>query len=115
MKGWVSLTVYALLLLLMLSFFVESRHLPQDQVQRRNWTPQAMLYLKGAQGRRLIAENGKAGALYETLETRSENSNPLTLSQATAMVMNLIGQAQDKYVWQLSCRFKYYCTSRRYG
>ncbi|XP_078090820.1 spexin prohormone 1 [Mustelus asterias] len=90
---------------------MQSRSAPQDRFQRRNWTPQAMLYLKGAQGRRFIAENENDGDLFEKIdiETRSQNTNPLTLSEATAVLLASIRQAQQEdeneesaqpYFWQ---------------
>ncbi|KAK1341325.1 hypothetical protein QTO34_017729 [Cnephaeus nilssonii] len=38
---------------------------PQRLLERRNWTPQAMLYLKGAQGRRFIADQSRKKGLSE--------------------------------------------------
>ncbi|GCC33734.1 hypothetical protein chiPu_0012204 [Chiloscyllium punctatum] len=61
MKGLGVVIVHTLLMLLLTSFLVQARGAPQDRFQRRNWTPQAMLYLKGAQGRRFIADNGEDG------------------------------------------------------
>ncbi|XP_067861425.1 spexin prohormone 1 [Heptranchias perlo] len=97
MKGLGAVAAQTLLLFLVSSFFVQSRSAPQGHFQRRNWTPQAMLYLKGAQGRRFIADDGKDGDLYEKIdiETRSQNTNPLTLSEATAMLLASIRQAQE--------------------
>ncbi|OXB58301.1 hypothetical protein ASZ78_012584, partial [Callipepla squamata] len=36
--------------------------------QRRNWTPQAMLYLKGAQGRRFISDESQRKDLYGRMQ-----------------------------------------------
>ncbi|XP_072418362.1 spexin prohormone 1 [Chiloscyllium punctatum] len=99
MKGLGVVIVHTLLMLLLTSFLVQARGAPQDRFQRRNWTPQAMLYLKGAQGRRFIADNGEDGGdLLENIdiETRSQNTNPLTLSEATAMLLASIRQAQQE-------------------
>ncbi|VTJ59907.1 Hypothetical predicted protein [Marmota monax] len=52
--GAKSLTAATLALLLMFSVLGNSA--PQKLFNRRNWTPQAMLYLKGAQGRRFISD-----------------------------------------------------------
>ncbi|XP_060240404.1 spexin isoform X2 [Meriones unguiculatus] len=48
MKGPRSLVVTALALLLVLSVLENCSSAPQRLFERRNWTPQAMLYLKGA-------------------------------------------------------------------
>ncbi|XP_020384450.2 spexin prohormone 1, partial [Rhincodon typus] len=96
--GLGTITAHTLLLLLLTSFVVQTRGAPQVRFQRRNWTPQAMLYLKGAQGRRFIADGGNDGDLFEKIdiETRSQNTNPLTLSEATAMLLASIRQAQQE-------------------
>ncbi|XP_041057839.1 spexin prohormone 1 [Carcharodon carcharias] len=70
-----------------------------------------MLYLKGTQGRRFIADDGNDSDLFEKIdiETRSQNTNPLTLSEATAVLLASIRQAQQEeeneesarqYFWQ---------------
>ncbi|GCB70833.1 spexin prohormone 1 [Scyliorhinus torazame] len=111
MKGLGTITADVLLLFLLSSVFVQSRSAPQDRFQRRNWTPQAMLYLKGAQGRRFIADDGNDGDLFEKIDigTRSQNTNPLTLSEATAMLLASSRRAQEEgeneesaqpYFWQ---------------
>ncbi|NXO49615.1 SPXN protein, partial [Aramus guarauna] len=65
--------------------------------QRRNWTPQAMLYLKGAQGRRFISDESQRKDLYDRmqLETRSQNTNPLSLSEAAALFLSSLWKAQE--------------------
>uniref|UniRef100_A0A8D2KXS3 Spexin hormone n=1 Tax=Varanus komodoensis TaxID=61221 RepID=A0A8D2KXS3_VARKO len=64
----------------------------------RNWTPQAMLYLKGAQGRRFVSEESQRKDLFDRLqlETRSQNMNPLTLSEAAALFLSSLRKAQDE-------------------
>ncbi|TKC36471.1 hypothetical protein EI555_014755, partial [Monodon monoceros] len=68
--GFRSLVVTTLTLFLVFSFMGNSNSAPQRLFERRNWTPQAMLYLKGARtfqilcssdsnrGRSLIKEKG---------------------------------------------------------
>ncbi|KAM7366789.1 hypothetical protein PAMP_014733 [Pampus punctatissimus] len=65
--------------------------------QRRNWTPQAMLYLKGTQGRRFISEDRKEGDVYDTLhlETRSQNTEKLSVDQAATLLLNFLQQARE--------------------
>ncbi|KAG8438536.1 hypothetical protein GDO86_004921 [Hymenochirus boettgeri] len=72
--------------------------IPQSHFQRRNWTPQAMLYLKGAQGRRFISDESQRKDLYDhlQLETRSRNSSPITISEAAAMFLSSLQKAQDE-------------------
>ncbi|XP_066561719.1 spexin prohormone 1 [Amia ocellicauda] len=98
MKGLKTLTAYALAVLLVTTFISYSCSAPKGSFQRRNWTPQAMLYLKGAQGRRFISEDRKEGDLYDTLhlETRSQNPGSISLSDAAAMLFNLIRQAKEE-------------------
>ncbi|CAJ0917516.1 unnamed protein product, partial [Ranitomeya imitator] len=66
-----------LILLMSSSVFPGSGGIPQTHFQRRNWTPQAMLYLKGAQ-------------------TRSQNTNPITISEAAAMFLSSLQKAQEE-------------------
>ncbi|XP_048355500.1 spexin [Sphaerodactylus townsendi] len=90
-------TATALALLLSTSFISYSWSAPQGHLQRRNWTPQAMLYLKGAQGRRFISEESQRKDLYDglQLETRSQNTNPLTFSEAAALFLSSLRKAQE--------------------
>ncbi|XP_039094494.1 spexin [Hyaena hyaena] len=48
MKGLRSLVATTLALFLVFSFIENSSNAPQGLFERRNWTPQSMLYLKGA-------------------------------------------------------------------
>ncbi|XP_066174611.1 spexin [Sylvia atricapilla] len=98
MKGLHKLTVSALALFLAASFVACSWSAPQAHFQRRNWTPQAMLYLKGAQGRRFIADESQRKDLYDRvqLETRSQNTNPLSLSEAAALFLTSLQKAQEE-------------------
>ncbi|XP_066489872.1 spexin [Tiliqua scincoides] len=98
MKGLHRRTATALALLLSASFISSSWSAPQGHFQRRNWTPQAMLYLKGAQGRRFISEESQRKDLYDRLqlETRSQNGNPLTLSEAAALFLSALRKAQEE-------------------
>ncbi|KAM9293385.1 spexin [Morus bassanus] len=97
MKGLRKLTASAMALFLAASFISFSWSAPQTNLQRRNWTPQAMLYLKGAQGRRFISDEGQRKDLYDRmqLETRSQNANPLSLSEAAALFLNSLRKAQE--------------------
>lgn len=71
---------------------------PKGSFQRRNWTPQAMLYLKGTQGRRFVSEDRNEGDLYDTirLESRSQNTENLSISKAAAFLLNVLQQARDE-------------------
>nr|XP_046235122.1 spexin prohormone 1 [Scatophagus argus] len=95
MKGLRTLT-YVLTFLLLASFVAQSWSAPKGSFQRRNWTPQAMLYLKGTQGRRFISEDRKEGDVYDTLhlETRSQNTEKLSVDQAATVLLNFLQQAR---------------------
>ncbi|KAL4612692.1 spexin isoform X3 [Arapaima gigas] len=69
----------------------------KDTFQRRNWTPQAMLYLKGTQGRRFISEDRNEGDLYDTVRivTRSQSAEQRDVSRAAALLLHFLQQAQD--------------------
>ncbi|XP_044041899.1 spexin prohormone 1 isoform X3 [Siniperca chuatsi] len=88
---------YVLTLLLLASFLSQSWGAPKGSFQRRNWTPQAMLYLKGTQGRRFISEDRKEGDVYDTLhlETRSQNTEKLSVDQAATVLLNFLQQARE--------------------
>ncbi|XP_069705951.1 spexin [Phaenicophaeus curvirostris] len=98
MKGQRKLTASAMSLFLAASFLSFSWSAPQAHFQRRNWTPQAMLYLKGAQGRRFISDESQRKDLYNRmqLETRSQNTNPLSLSEAAALFLSSLQKAQEQ-------------------
>ncbi|KAM6092901.1 spexin [Theristicus caerulescens] len=98
MKGLRKLTASAMALFLAASFLSFSWSAPQAHFQRRNWTPQAMLYLKGAQGRRFISDESQRKDLYDRmqLETRSRNTNPLSLSEAAALFLSSLQKAQEE-------------------
>uniref|UniRef100_A0A8C4UE96 Spexin hormone n=1 Tax=Falco tinnunculus TaxID=100819 RepID=A0A8C4UE96_FALTI len=97
MKGLRKLTAAAMALFLAASFVSFSWSVPQAHFQRRNWTPQAMLYLKGAQGRRFISDESQQKDLYDRmqLEARSQNANPLSLSEAAALFLSSLWKAQE--------------------
>ncbi|XP_072256008.1 spexin [Pyxicephalus adspersus] len=86
------------LLIISSSVIPPSGSLPQNHFQRRNWTPQAMLYLKGAQGRRFISDESQRKDLYDRLqlETRSRNTSPITISEAAAMFLSSLQKAQEE-------------------
>ncbi|NXB92165.1 SPXN protein, partial [Vidua chalybeata] len=96
-QGLHKLPASALALFLAVSFVAFSWSAPKAYFQRRNWTPQAMLYLKGAQGRRFIADESQRTDLYDRvqLETRSHNTSPLTLSEAAALFLTSLQKAQE--------------------
>ncbi|KFV20669.1 Spexin, partial [Tauraco erythrolophus] len=97
-QGLRKLTASATALFLAVSFLSFSWSAPQAHFQRRNWTPQAMLYLKGAQGRRFISDESQRKDLYDRmqLETRSQNTNPLPLSEAAALFFSSLRKVQEE-------------------
>uniref|UniRef100_A0AAQ4PBL3 Spexin hormone n=1 Tax=Gasterosteus aculeatus aculeatus TaxID=481459 RepID=A0AAQ4PBL3_GASAC len=98
MLGLRTITItYFLTLLLLGTFISQSWSAPKGSFQRRNWSPQAMLYLKGTQGRRFISENRKEGDVYDTLhlETRSQNTEKLSMDQAAAVLLHFLQQARE--------------------
>ncbi|PWA22175.1 spexin prohormone 1 [Gambusia affinis] len=97
-KGLRGFTLTNLLTLLLLASFIShSWSVPKGSFQRRNWTPQAMLYLKGTQGRRFISEDRKEGDVYDTLhlETRSQNTEKLSVGQAATVLLKILQQARE--------------------
>ncbi|XP_023672580.1 spexin prohormone 1 isoform X1 [Paramormyrops kingsleyae] len=89
---------HVLALLLVATLVSHSWSAPKDGFQRRNWTPQAMLYLKGTQGRRFISEDRNEGDVYDTvhLETRSQKAEQLSVSRAAAVLLNFLQQAKEE-------------------
>ncbi|XP_049616612.1 spexin prohormone 1 isoform X2 [Syngnathus scovelli] len=100
MKGLKTVTLIYIFTLLLVAFVTQSQSAPKGSFQRRNWTPQAMLYLKGTQGRRFISEDRKEGDVYDTLhlETRSQNTEKLSVDQAATILLNFLQQASDEPV-----------------
>ncbi|KAM9705610.1 spexin prohormone 1 isoform 2-T2 [Menidia menidia] len=77
MKGFRIITLtHGLTLLLLAAFISQSWSAPKGSFQRRNWTPQAMLYLKGTQ-------------------TRSQNTEKLSVDQAATVLLNFLQQARE--------------------
>ncbi|XP_040030349.1 spexin prohormone 1 isoform X2 [Gasterosteus aculeatus] len=77
MKGLRTITItYFLTLLLLGTFISQSWSAPKGSFQRRNWSPQAMLYLKGTQ-------------------TRSQNTEKLSMDQAAAVLLHFLQQARE--------------------
>ncbi|EHB07670.1 Spexin, partial [Heterocephalus glaber] len=74
--GLRGLSATTLALLLVFSALGDSRRAPQRPLERRNWTPQAMLYLKGAQ-------------------RRSPNPQLLPLPEAAALLLALLQKPQE--------------------
>ncbi|KAM4523106.1 spexin prohormone 1-like isoform 1-T1 [Fundulus diaphanus] len=107
MKGLRGITlIHLLTLLLLASFISHSWSVPKGSFQRRNWTPQAMLYLKGTrissdtlkqEGRRFISEDRKEGDVYDTLhlDTRSQNTEKLSVDQAATVLLKFLQQARE--------------------
>ncbi|XP_005073049.1 spexin [Mesocricetus auratus] len=97
MKGPSSLVVTALALLLALSVLGNASGAPQRLFERRNWTPQAMLYLKGAQGRRFISDQSRRKELADRPppERRNPNLQLLTLPEAAALLLASLQKPQE--------------------
>ncbi|XP_064888232.1 spexin isoform X1 [Columba livia] len=97
-KALRKLTAPAMALFLAASFLSFSWSTPQAHFQRRNWTPQAMLYLKGAQGRRFVSDESQRKDLYDRmqLETRSQNTNPLSLSESAALFLSSLRKSREE-------------------
>ncbi|XP_052028892.1 spexin [Apodemus sylvaticus] len=94
MKGLNILAVTALALLLVLSVLQTSSGAPQSE--KRNWTPQAMLYLKGAQGHRFISDQSRRKELADRPppERRNPNLQLLTLPEAAALFLASLEKPQ---------------------
>ncbi|XP_025139158.1 spexin isoform X4 [Bubalus bubalis] len=121
MKGFKSLVVMTLTLFLVFSFMGNCNSAPQvitsknwgssmrwRLFERRNWTPQAMLYLKGAQGRRFLSDQSRRKDLSDRppLERRSPNSQQLTLPEAAAVLLAFLQKPQEgtSIVNSFTCR-----------
>ncbi|XP_008849825.1 spexin [Nannospalax galili] len=89
MQGARRLAVTALVFLLALSILGNCSGAPQRLFERRNWTPQAMLYLKGAQGRRFISDHSRRKDLADRMppERRNPSLQLMTLPEAAALVL----------------------------
>ncbi|KAM9771497.1 spexin prohormone 1 isoform 2-T2 [Syngnathus typhle] len=96
LQGLKTVTLIYILTLLLVAFVTQSQSAPKGSFQRRNWTPQAMMYLKGTR-RRFISEDRKEGDVYDTLhlETRSQNTEKLSVDQAATILLNFLQQASD--------------------
>uniref|UniRef100_A0A8C0XDK0 Spexin n=1 Tax=Castor canadensis TaxID=51338 RepID=A0A8C0XDK0_CASCN len=97
MKGPRSLAATTLALLLAFSVLRNSSSAPQRLFERRNWTPQAMLYLRGAQGRRFISDQSRRKGALERLPPERRSSNPqlLTLPETAALLLALLQKPQE--------------------
>ncbi|XP_013008402.1 spexin [Cavia porcellus] len=97
MKGPSNLAATTLALLLVFSVLGDTRGAPQRLLERRNWTPQAMLYLKGAQGRRFLSDQSRRKDLSDRLppERRSPNPQLLPLPEAAALLLALLSKPQE--------------------
>ncbi|XP_031239941.1 spexin [Mastomys coucha] len=96
MKGPSILAVTALALLLVLSVLENSSGAPQRLAEKRNWTPQAMLYLKGAQGRRFLSDQSRRKELADRPppERRNPHLQLLTLPEAAALFLASLEKPQ---------------------
>ncbi|NXK02088.1 SPXN protein, partial [Herpetotheres cachinnans] len=96
-QGLCKLTASAMALFLAASFVSSSWSAPQAHFQRRNWTPQAMLYLKGAQQNKEMSSNTNKPRIFDfiILEARSQNANPLSLSEAAALFLSSLRKAPE--------------------
>ncbi|XP_071350721.1 spexin prohormone 1-like isoform X2 [Trachinotus anak] len=62
--------------------------------QRRNWTPQAMLYLKGAQGHRSVVERTSREQDDSVhLVTHNQDTDGLGLTLASSVLLELLQRA----------------------
>nr|KAF6453924.1 spexin hormone [Molossus molossus] len=97
MKVLSSLAATALALFLVFSLLGNSTSAPQRLFERRNWTPQAMLYLKGAQGRRFISDQSQRKELSDRPppERRSPDAQLLTLPEAAALLLASLQKPQE--------------------
>uniref|UniRef100_A0A673V7J2 Spexin hormone n=1 Tax=Suricata suricatta TaxID=37032 RepID=A0A673V7J2_SURSU len=97
MKGLRSLVATTLALFLVLSFIGNSSSAPQGLFERRNWTPQSMLYLKGAQGRRFISDQSRKKDLSDRPPPERRNPNPqlLTLPETAALLLASLQRPQE--------------------
>ncbi|KAG7277626.1 LOW QUALITY PROTEIN: hypothetical protein CRUP_025311 [Coryphaenoides rupestris] len=78
MRGLQTLTLSYLLTVLLLATLVsQSWAAPKSSFQRRNWTPQAMLYLKGTQ-------------------SRSETPEKQSVNEAANMLLNFLQQVKNE-------------------
>ncbi|XP_027016204.2 spexin prohormone 1 isoform X2 [Tachysurus fulvidraco] len=98
MKSVKMFAAYALVFLLLSSLVSQACSAPRGRFQRRNWTPQAMLYLKGTQGRRFVSVDRNEGDVFDTLhlETQDENTENLSVSKAATVLLNFLQQAKDE-------------------
>ncbi|XP_054974493.1 spexin [Sorex araneus] len=93
MKGRLAAT---LTLFLLCSLLGHPGVAPQHPRAPRNWTPQAMLYLKGAQGRRFLSDQSRGKGLSDLPpDRRSPNPQPLTLPEVAALLLASLQKAQE--------------------
>ncbi|XP_028307047.1 spexin prohormone 1 [Gouania willdenowi] len=90
MKALRIITMWSLVLLLLC--VSQTLSAPKSSFPEEELDPQAMLYLKGTQGRRFISENRKEGDVYDTLhlESRSQNTGKLNMDQAATILLNFL-------------------------
>ncbi|GLD58929.1 golgi transport 1Bb [Lates japonicus] len=78
--------------------------------QRRNWTPQAILYLKGAQGHRSVLErSGREEDDTSHSVTHHQSSDGLGSSLASSLLLELLQRAveEDNYPEEEELNFNY--------
>ncbi|KAM6162626.1 LOW QUALITY PROTEIN: spexin [Erethizon dorsatum] len=93
-EGPSGLAATTLALLLMFSVLGDTRGAPQRPLERRNWTPQAMLYLKGAQGRRFLSDQSRRKDLSDRLPPERRSPNPQLLP-LPALLLALLPKPQE--------------------
>ncbi|XP_053282424.1 spexin prohormone 1-like [Pleuronectes platessa] len=65
--------------------------------QRRNWTPQAILYLKGAQGHRSVLQRNSRGKDDTSLSvTHKLSGDGLVISWASSVLLQLLQRAVEE-------------------
>ncbi|XP_062373484.1 spexin prohormone 1 [Sardina pilchardus] len=96
MQSLRNLTAYAFTLLLVATFVSHAWSAPKGSFQRRNWTPQAMLYLKGTQGRRSVPEDVKEKDVYDSLHFETRNIEKLSVSKAASILLNFLQRAKEE-------------------
>uniref|UniRef100_A0A452T1P2 Spexin hormone n=2 Tax=Ursidae TaxID=9632 RepID=A0A452T1P2_URSMA len=106
MKGLRRLVATTLALFLVFSFLGNSSSAPQGLFERRNWTPQSMLYLKGARMFQILCSSYKSVYTFVSPERRSPNPQLLTLLEAAALLLASLQKPQEgtSIVTSFSCR-----------
>uniref|UniRef100_A0A8C9JNC3 Spexin hormone n=1 Tax=Panthera tigris altaica TaxID=74533 RepID=A0A8C9JNC3_PANTA len=94
--GLRSLVATTLALFLVFSFIGNSSSAPQGLFERRNWTPQSMLYLKGARTFQILCSPYKCVYTSISPERRSPNPQLLTLPETAALLLASLQRPQEE-------------------